>query len=282
MGTGAYGRVETQVSPFPPGSGRKMDYTFPDWNANATGAVTNQIRDRPGAQAANPAGSITGGATGTSNVGFVQGVPCVRMINGANLNGGNVCIVDGAGRLHLRTLSANNLYSTSTDDYAVHRVYMIARMVATPADATDVGLQIVLGAASNAGILKNVVPGIGIQFDNTGNCSYLQHGNSGAVTSANLQTVAQGFVNTDWHMFEFVFINATSQSNGSVKVKLDGFLKLTKAFGSVPDDLPLPSSAGANVNNGYVVNFQAQSRNCEMDVAMVRVQRGPTEQAVLS
>lgn len=282
MGATVAGRQEVQVSPFPPGSARKMDYTWPDWNANATGAATNQIRDRPGAQAADPAGSLSPGTTGSLNVGFVQGVPCVRLVNGINLNGGPVAVVDGAGRLHLRTLSANNLYSASTDDYAVHRVYMIARVIATPGNATDTGLQVVLGPNAANGILRSAVPGIGIQFDNTGGCSYIQHGNSGAQTSTLLRSAAQGFVNTDWHMFEFVFINATPQANGSVKVKLDGQLKLTKAFGSVPDDLPLPSSPGANANNGYVVNAQYMAQNGEMDVALVRVQRGPTEQAVLS
>lgn len=280
MGFG--GRLETQVSPFPPGSARKMDYTFPDWNQNASGQTNSLERDRPGAQSASPSGSLSNGATGTLNVGFVQGVPCVRMVNGANLNGGPTLICDGGGRFHLRTTTANNFYSTATDDYAVHRVYMIARVAATPTDATDTGLAVVLGGNAGSGILGNSIPGVGIQFDNTGGCSYIQHGNSGAQTSTLLQSAAGGFVNTNWHSFEFRFINATAQSNGLLKVFLDSKLMLTKNFGVVGDDLPLPSSPGANANNAYVVNLHAWSRNFEMDVAMVRVQRGPTEQAVIS
>lgn len=275
------GRNEVVVSPFPPGSGRKMDYTFPDWNASMGGINVGE-RDRPGAQSANPSGSSSPGTTGSLTVGFVQGVPCMRVANGATLNGGGVLIFDGGSRLHINTLAANTFWSTFNDDYACHRVYMMARVNATPTDATDVGLQLVLGGNSGSAILKDSVPGMGIQFDNTGGCSYIQHGNSGAQTSTLLRSAAQGFVNTDWHQMEFVIINATPQSNGLVKVKLDGQLKLTKQFGSVPDDLPLPSSPGAQVNDGYVANLHYHSRNGEMDVAFVRCQRGPTEQATIS
>lgn len=271
---------EVIVSPFPPGSGRKMDYTFPDWNANNNGGLTTAIRDRPGVQAANPTGTISGGATGTANVGVVNGVSCVRLINGANLGGGDVIVCDGAGRIHVATLSANVKFSNVTDDYAVTRVYMLARVTATPADATDCGLEIIVGNSSAGNVLFGAKPGWAFQFDNTGGCSLVQKGNSLAVTSTLLQSAAQGFVNTQFHMFEFRFINANSSTNGAFKVYLDGILKVTRAYGSVADDLPLPTTAGGNNNNGYVVNAQTQSRNSELDVALIRVQRAPTEAAL--
>lgn len=274
------GRVDFQVSPFPAGSGRKMDYTFPDWNANATGAVTNQIRDRPGAQAGNPSGSLSPGGTGTLNVGVVNGVSCLRCVNAAGLNTGPCAIVDGAGRLHIATLAATTKFSSSTDDYGCTRVYAIVRVAATPTDATDCGLQIVLGASSSSGVLAASVPGWAFQFDTTGNTSLVQHGNSGAQTAVVLKTVAQGFVNTDFHMFEFRLINASPTANGKFKVLLDNQLVLQRSFGVVGDDLPIPTSPGANANNGYVVHVINNGRNSELDVAMVRIQRAPFEAAL--
>lgn len=274
--------VESVVSPFPPGSARKMDYTFPDWNVQGAGGPSNQERDRPGAQGANPSGSSSAGATGTIVAGVVNGISAIRLINGANLNGGPAFIADGMGRLHFNTLAANTKCTTNTDDYGCTRVYMLAAVVATPGDATDCGLQIILGTNAGSSILAGSKPGVGIQFDNTGGCSYIQHGNSGAQTATVLQSAAGGFVNTNPHKFEFRIINASPTANGFIKVYLDDHLMLTKSFGSVPDDLPLPTSPGANANNGYVVNVQQQSRNTELDVFMVRVQRGPTEQAVIS
>lgn len=274
-------RVETIVSPFPAGSARKMDYTWPDWNANNTGAVTNQIRDRPGAQAANPAGSVAPGTTGTVNVGVINGVSCVRLANGANLNQGPVCVVDGAGRLHLSTLLANVKFSAQTDDYAIHRVYAFMRVAATPTDATDCGLEIICSNNASDGVLRNAVPGWSLQLDTTGGTSLVQHGNSGAQTSTLLKSAAQGFVNTDFHKFEFQFVNATSLRNGFMLVLLDDVVMLTRSFGVVGDDLPVPTSPGANITNGYVVNLHNQGRNAELDVAYVRVQRGPTLPAVI-
>lgn len=273
---------ESIVSPFPPGSARKMDYTFPDWNANNGGAVTNQIRDRPGAQAANPSGAISGGATGSQQVGVVNGVSCVRMINGANIGGGGVLIVDGAGRFHLATLAAQVFYTSNTDDYGCHRAYMIARVTGNPGDNTDCGLEIVLGPNAGLGVIGGGAVGFTYQFDTAGSCSLVYRGNSGAVTTLPIQTVAQGFVNTNFHKFEYRFLSATRTQNGVVKIFLDDRFILSRSFGSVPDDLPLPTSPGANANNGYVVNVQTQGRNTELDVALIRVQRGPTEQAVIS
>ena len=275
--------LETIVSPFPPGSARKMDYTFPDWNANNTGNVTNAIRDRPGAQAANPAGSISTGATGSVNVGVVQGISCVRLVNGVNLNGGPTLIVDGAGRFHLNTLAANVKFSFVTDDYGVHRVYALMWVAATPTDVFgDCGLQVINSTNAGSSIIQGGKPGIGFQFDTAGGIGFLMKGNSLATTTTPLATAAQGFVNTVPHMCEFRFIPATATQNGFVKVYLDNVLKLTKNYGSVADDLPLPSTVGANVNDGWVVNIQNQGRNSELDLALCRLQRGPTEQAVIS
>lgn len=274
-------RTESIVSPFPAGSGRKMDYTWPDWNANMTGAVTNQIRDRPGAQAASPSGAITGGATGTNNVGVVNGVSCVRFINGANIGGGSVGVVDGAGRIHLSTLKANMKFTNATDDYGAHRVYAIMRMTATPTDAlTDCGMCIITGNASNSTVLIGGKPGWLLGFDINGNAVLVQKGNSLVTTTTIIGAAAQGFVNTNYHTFEARFLNATPQIDGLFKVFLDGQFILQRSFGVPADDLPLPTTVGGNQNNGYVVNVQAQSRNCELDVAMVRVQRAPFEQAL--
>lgn len=277
-----YSRVESIVSPFPPGSARKMDYTWPDWNSNNNGGVLSTIRDRPGEQAANPSGSISAGATGSTNVGVVNGVSVVRMANGANLGGGPVVCPDGAGRIHLATLSANVRYSTQTDDYAVTRVYALVRVTGTPTDNTDCGLEVIVGGSNTGNVLFGGKPGWSIQFDNTGGCSLVQKGNSLAVTAVLFQSAAAGFVNTNFHKFEYRFINATPQTNGIVKFFLDDKLMLTKNFGSVGDDCPLPTTTGGNANNGYVANVQTQSRNSEIDVAYVRMQRGPTEQAVIS
>jgi hypothetical protein len=257
-----------------------MDYTWPDWNANNAGAVTNQERDRPGAQAANPSGLLSPGATGSVNVGVINGVSCCRLINGANLNGGPVAVVDGAGRLHISTLSANMQFSSATDDYGATRVYAVMRVAATPTDATDCGLEIILGANASAGVLNGAKPGWSIQLDNTGGTSLVQHGNSGAQTSTPLLTVAGGFVNTDFHTFEYRLLNATNLTNGIFKVLIDGVKIVQRSFGVVGDDLPLPSSAGANANNGYVVNVQNMGRNSELDVALVRIQRAPFEAAL--
>lgn len=259
-----------------------MDYTWPDWNANQTGAVTNQIRDRPGAQAANPAGLITGGATGTQNVGVINGVSCVRLINGVNLNGGSVCIIDGAGRFHIPCLSANLKFPFSTHDYLFQRVYAMMRVAATPGDATDCGLDVILG--SNAGgpvITGTTKPGWSMTFDTAGGLSLAQRGNSTAITTVPLLTAAGGFVNTDFHCLEYRFVPATTNANGLVKFLVDGVELLRRSFGVVADDLPLPSSPNANNNNGYVVNVQNQSRNTELDVALVRVQRAQSEFACL-
>lgn len=258
-----------------------MDYTWPDWNANATGGVTNQIRDRPGAQAANPSGAITNGATGSSIVGVINGVSCVRLVNGAG--SGPSCIIDGAGRFHLSTLSSQAQYPTGTDDYACHRVYMVARVVATPTGNLDCGLEVICGPNAGQGVLTAAIPGFAYQFDSTtGSCSLVYRGNSGGVTTIPIKTVAQGFVNTDFHKFELRFVDASPFANGVVKCFLDDVFQFQRSFGSVPDDLPLPTSPGGNANNGYVVNCQNQCQNGELDVALVRVQRGPSEQAVIS
>ena len=272
-------RQETIVSPFPPGSGRKRDYTWPDWNINMTGVVSNLERDRPGATNAT-SGSIGGGVGSSTNLGVVNGVSCVRLINGVNLNNGPVCVMDQGARLHVTTSRANMKFSSFTDDFLCWRIYCIMRCAATPADATDFGFQVICGPNASNGVLHSAVPGWSLQLDNTGGTSLVQHGKSGAQTSTLLKSAAGGFVNTDFHCFEYRFLGATPNSDALFKVLLDGQLQLTRSFASVADDLPLPTSAGGNANNGYVVNVQAMSRNCELDVALIRSIAAPTEAAL--
>jgi hypothetical protein len=271
---------ESIVSPFPAGAGRKMDYTWPDWNANVTGNVTNQIRDRPGVQAANPAGSISTGTTGTIAVGVVNGVSCVRVANGAGT--GPSLIIDGAGRLHFTTLSANVSFDALVDDYACTRVYMVARVTGTPAQTTDCGLTIVLGNNAGLGIISGAAIGWAYRFDTAGGVSFTQRGNSGALTSVPVATAAGGFVNTNYHKLEYRIVNATAVTNGLLKIFLDDQFQFQRSFASVPDDLPIPTTPGANISNGYCVNVQYQATNGEMDVALVRCQRGPSEVATVS
>lgn len=269
-------RIESVISPGPAGAGRKRDFTFPDWCINMSGGPSNLERDRPGGSNGQ-SGSQSSGTTGALVLGVALGVPCLKMTNGVNLNGGPVYTFDGGGRLLPSTVKTKIHFTNATDDFAVYRVYAMMRVIATPTDATDMGLQIVLGPNAAAAVLSGATPGWAIQFDNTGGCSLVQHGNSGAVTSVVLQSAAQGFVNTAWNMFEFRLISATRNADGSFKCFLNNQLKVTRSFSSVPDDLPIPSSPGANVNNGYVVHAIAFSRNSELDVGLMRSQVAPTE-----
>jgi hypothetical protein len=274
---------ESIVTPFAPGSGRKRDYTWPDYNGNMTGAVGIVFRDRLGA-GNSASGSSSPGTSGALTMGYVTGVTCCRLTNGANLNGGPVMTLDQGARLHFTTSKTNlkfNPNAAAVDDWACWSVYAIMRAAATPGDATDFGLEIVLGPNASNGVLRSAVPGWSIQIDNTGNsCSLVQHGNSGAQTATVLLGPAQGYVNTDWHKYEFRMLSATNTTDGIFKVLIDGVTLIQRSFGVVGDDLPLPSSAGANNNNGYVANIQAMSRNCELDVAIARSQSAPTEQAL--
>jgi hypothetical protein len=250
--------------------------TLPDWNINMTGVVSVLERDRPGATNGS-SGSSAPGTTGSLNLGVVAGVPCVRLVNGVNLNGGPVLVFDQGGRIHVNTLATNIQFSEATADFRCNRIYALVRVAATPTDATDCGLELILGGNASLGVLNPGVPGWLINFDTTGGCSLVQHGNSTAQTSVVLKSAAAGFVNTDWNQFEFRLLGAQRNSPGVFKVLLNNQLAVTRSFANAPDDLPIPSSPGANVNNGYVVNIQNMGRNSELDVALVRVQAGPTE-----
>lgn len=273
------GIAETIVSPFPTGSARKRDFMLPDYRTVMTGGAPILERDRPGGTNTQ-GGASSPGTTGALTMGIVGGVPCIQMTNGVNLNGGPVYIFDGGGRISPATTNTNIKFTQNTDDFNCWRIYAVMRVTATPGNATDCGLQLILGANAGNGVLRSSVPGWAMQFDNTGGCSLVQHGNSGAQTSVVLQSAAQGFVNTAWNMFEMRILGATASGSGFFKCLLNGQLKVLRSFASGPDDLPLPSSPGANSNNMYVTNIQYQAQNGELDVAIVRSQAAPFEAAL--
>lgn len=252
---------------------------LPDWRAQISGGPSILERDRPGGTNTQ-SGASSPGTSGALTLGIVSGVPCIQMTNGVNLGGGPVLIFDGGGRILPSTVNTNIKFTTNTDDFSCWRIYGIMRVTATPANATDCGLQLILGTNAGNGVLRSSVPGWGINFDNTGGCSLIQHGNSGAQTSTLLQSAAQGFVNTAFNMFEFRLLGATASSPGLFKCLLNGQQKILRSFANVGDDLPIPSSPGANANNGYVVNCQYQAQNGELDLHLMRVQAAPFEAAL--
>lgn len=272
----AGGRVESLINPFPSGSGRKRDWKLPDWRTIMAGGVNLNERDRPGGQ--TQGGTSSPGTSGALSYSSVNGVPVLAMTNGVNLGGGPLYVFDGGGRLWISGANTNVHYSQATDDYCCWRVYMVARVVATPVSNTDVGLSVVCSTNASSGVIIGNVPGWMIQYDTSGGCSLVQHGNSGAVTSTPIKTAAQGFVNTTFNMFEMRFLGATATTPGVFKVLLNNVPIIQRSFAG-PDDLPLPSSAGGNVNNAYVTNIQAQSTSFELDVALAASQAAPFEAA---
>lgn len=229
----------------------------------------------------NTTGLSSNGSTGNQVMGFVNGVPCVRMTNGINLAGGPVATLDGMGRFHPALLKTAAKWAQSVDDYQAIRVYALMRVTGSPVNATDCGLELVLGPNASTGVFVGAVPGFCLNFDTTGTMSYVQHGNSGAVTSTRISpTVAAGYLNTDWHMAEFRILSATATVDAQLKILFDNQTVLTKSWGNPADDMPTPNSPGGNNNNGWCLNVQYQAQNGEMDVGLVRAQMAPNENAL--
>lgn len=266
---------EAIVSPFSPGSGRKRDYTWPDWNASMGGAAGNVLRDRVGDNNTT-SGALSTGAGAVINLGIVNQTPVARFIN-TTLNLGAVFTMDQGGRCHPRLTAAGNSVSGAQDDYGAYRVYAVMRAVATPTSASDNGLQLTNSNNATLGLIVGAIPGFAIQYDNTGNCSLLVRG--AALNTFALRTVADGYLNTDFHCYEIRILGATATSDAVCKVLIDNVVKFqqTWAPGTI---LPTPNSPGGNNFNGFSTNIQCQGAGQEIDVALYRCQWAPTETAL--
>ena len=274
------GRKDSIVSPFAAGSGRKRDLTFPDFSGQMSGAALAQCRDRTGENAL--ATTLTLGAAGSLNLGVVNGVPCCRMINAGLINQGPVLSVQSMTQVHPALTKGNLFLSGNTDDTMVYRVYMIARVTATPGGVNpDVGLQLLNTINSSDGLLRSNKPGMGIQISTTGNCDLVINGQT-SLQAISLQTAAQGYVNTDFNAYEFRILNATTTTDAVLKVLLNGNLKQAISWGA-GSNLPIPSQVGppaGSVISGFLANVNQMAAGLELDVALLRVQSAPTEAAL--
>lgn len=269
---------EAIVSPFAPGSGRKRDYTWPDW-LTLSGAAFAGINIRDRASVTNTtSGLFTTPAGASINVGVVNGVPCARFIN-TTLNTGAVFGFDQGGRCHPRLTAAGNNMDGSQDDYTAYRLYAIMRAANTPSSASDNGLQLQNSGNATLGIIVGNLPGFAVQFDNTGGCSLFMHGNTSNQTFP-LRTVADGYLNTDFHCYEMRIIGAGPTSDAVFKVLIDNQIKFQATWGA-GSNLPTPNTVGGNQFNGFVPNIQCQAAAQEIDVALFRCQWAPTEAALL-
>lgn len=277
VGDAAVSNREVIVSPFAPGSGRKRDYTWPDWNTNMNGAATNVIRDRIGDNNTT-AGAIQTGVGAVLNIGIINATPTARFIN-TTLNTGAIFAFDQGGRCHPRLTQAGNNASGDQDDYSAYRLYAIMRAVATPTSTSDNGLQLQNSGNAAQGIMLGNIPGFAINYDNAGGLTLFMHGNTSNVNTV-LRTVADGFLNTDFHTLEMRLLSATAASDAVLKVLIDNVVKFTGTWGA-GSNFPTPNTAGGNVNNGFTPTIQCQGAGQELDVALFRCQWAPTETALL-
>ena len=269
------GRTESIIPQQPTGAARKRDYTWPDPNVNSSGGPSSLLRDRPGASN-NASGAQSAGTSGALTMGVINGVTCCRFTNGVNIGGGPTVTLDAA-RLRVNLTSPITFFNSFTDDYAVYRFYAITRVTATPVQANGNGIQLVTGNNIAQDLFVNASPGFAINYDNTGTMSLVIRDNAAATLTSTVISPA-GFTNTDFHTPEFRLISAQPGVNATLKVLLDGKLRLSiswPTFGAV--NLPTPAGVGGNVNNGFGPSIHCNAQNSEMDVAMARVQMAPTE-----
>jgi hypothetical protein len=276
---------ETVISPFPPGSARKRDYSWPDPNINMTGAISPLARDRTGGTNTT-SGATSTGAAGTLNIGVVGGVPVLRMVNGGLLNQGPAIALSPIGIQRLPLETGHLFFDGTQDDYYVTEVSLIMRMAAiTVGLLGDNGLQVQNTNNASGGMIVNVTNGWTFLFPpNTGDVALFtrQNGGAGVTTTTTLRTAASGFDVTQFHKYAFRIIPANATTPGTLKTLIDDVV-LDQRSWTGGTTLPTPNNVGGFPNVGWLSSIQCQSQAQEIDVPLAggfRSQLAPSELAL--
>lgn len=291
------GFVDQIVPVSPPGAGRSLDLTWPDYigalpangSAIGTGRVTwgRQGANTPLAAVGNSQSQTDTGVGGTHGIFAATGTGwngrgAVQLLPG-NTFGATVgfrntldamCIMPNFGA------AATNGDRSASDDFACWRCFAIMSFPTVNGLGSDLGIE---WSASNIGspqISGGGAAGFGIIQTATDTISLIRRSAvAGAMTTTTIrQTSAADLVK--WNTYEIRVIGATPDRNAQLKVFINGNSVLQLDW--VTDNLGAPlASTGVF---GYVTSLQAMSGGVGAQglvVQRVRFMAGPTEASLL-
>lgn len=290
--------IETVVSAYPPGSGRSLDITWPDYlgvmPANGTAIPLNRVAW--GRQGINTPSASIGNNQAQTNTG-AGGTPGVFAATGAGFQGrGAVQLVPGttAGAtvgvrmsLDAMTILPNigaagaNGDRSNTDDYACWRCFaIIAFPLNNSFGGSDLGIEWSAANVGNWQIIGGGAAGFGFQQSAAGTVNFVRRPTvGGALTSTVVrQTSAADLVK--WNTYEIRVIGATPDRNAQLKVFVNGNSVLQLDW--VNDNLGVPLWSTGQF--GYMTSLQAYSGGVGAQglvVQRVRFMAGPTEASLL-
>lgn|SRR5574337_225514 len=270
------GRIDTGIGAPARGAGRMVDVIVPNWIGWSGLANNGSCRSLQGINkniGANP-GNIANVATAS----FIPVATraCMQL---RSVAAGNYLEYFWTSFMAFHPALTQDCGDLSLyDDFAVTRVFAIAKIPAGGDFLGDCGLQVLQANATLDSFMgAKLQSRAGFAFQNVGaNHIQLQVRQTpgGAVTKT--VEVANGgtFDQTIFHAYELRFLNATPNSSAKVKILLDGALISTLDYAT--DPLPTTNGTGAQ---GFVTAFGVSSV-ATAQFGQIRFQQAPDEASV--
>lgn len=266
---------ETQISPFPSGSGRTFSFYFPAGDLrrdNAGSPLTNpNIASRAWGNAAGASIGITGAGTGSFVV--ANGVPCFQFVTTTNA-GGSLGNLDNFG-IH-PIIQKGHAIPPGYNDIACYRVAWTGAFPDNPAVNADYGIEVVFNNNGLVpGIIANTIGGFGFVLRSDGKVALIVQG---AGFHAFEYTPA-GFDPTKFHTYEMRVISASQTAEATLKTFVDGtpFMQFSWGTGTI---LPSYGAAG-RVGMVVMQNLNTNAIGTRLWTYLTEVAASQTEAGLL-
>lgn len=206
-------RVESVVSPYPSGSGRFKDYSWPGLQAFQGALSLN------GSTRLQPTGSVLpsfmANSNGTStNWALYKGLPAVAIGTADPNRGGFTSNSLIAPRI---CLEKGNPFPTDTDCGHVCKTVIVCAFPNVNSSATrDYGIEWLKGNSISSSIITNVAQGFGWWVDTAGVLNFVRRGPVG------LDVIPTAIDPVEWHTYTMTLVGATQTSPAAATALVDG------------------------------------------------------------
>lgn len=273
-------RVEAVSSPLPPGAGRIRDLNWPDY---CTSGTNSQPPLRCRITGAPFGGTLVNFGVGASTIwNFQDGVDCYHLT--ANAGAGTGCCYTWFNNVNVSVRTTPVTYWPFDDDWNVHRLVWIAKLLGNVATSNDMGPQLNSGNTSTAGIIKDNALGFGFRYapggGGNGKINFISRSNALGTTEVTLATDGvAGFNIALLHSYELRILSALPNQPPLIKVLLDDVLVQTIPWSG--GTLPANGEQAATITGFYPVLFCNASNASTIATKYLSFQAGPTELACL-
>lgn len=248
-------RLESLISPIPPGAGRIRDLNWPDYTTSGVGSSPS-LRCRI---TGTSFGGVVNNFATLANNGWVffQGMDSYQLVGGvAGGLGGSISWFNNCN-VQVRTSPVNHW--PLDDDWNVHRIVWVACINGAISTDNDMGIELLSTNVAVNGIMKTPCPGFGFRFATGAKFNFITRTNAGGQSETTLATDGVGGYHvTDFHAYEMRIFSALPNVPAFLKLLIDGNVVATLPWAT--SNLPA-NGEGSTAFPGFYPTLICNSAN---------------------